>query len=803
MKIKWLYVEPIPYTKVDVTKSHFEKFKASDDYVIKLNGKYISEKELNTYKASDFITFSVTPISELAKMKEYFVLNLVTPSAYEFFIELMLTHYNLAIEDYEKEISLPENKRKKDIKELISIYEFLKYNYSRFTTELIRKHNLKSPSPISSDVIKKVNQSYLDIPILFIDENENIFLNKKSTSLETIKEDFNNLTKFQKSELILEANGRRINENYLDKIMIAIGDNLKNIKVANGQALVFDPDYKSEESVQKKPIMWILINRKDQLLVDDELGTLEIIDNKLKKLAKEGKAGQLVSIKYDKETSKDIISKVEELVKTNNFKVASFDVSKIPPPPPPPPTPKKTKGGPNLEDIQEVYNPSFIEYIEEMEQEGASFYFDNKKITAKQARSIAINNNGKRIGMITQKDTEGNYLVKLSSVNNKVYARSINVKILNDNSYIIDGIKATKRTFKDVFNQLHQDITSEIRNKIMNIHVTSTKEISNKEVWFIYNSLQDYGFYRIVTPNQEVNRAKGNMPFAIESNLPRQEKATAKQVAEYNAWAKQLNASDNKIIKRGDLKKYTHIYGIMTAAQKKASAAFPKIPPPPPPPTTKPSQNEINKKKTLNEIIKETPKGVESGYEMLENGESHYFTVRNNKKTYYNSNGYITDKKGNVLPPPPPVSKKDQLKEKTVIGYSNETKKDSFNKNPKSNSNPQSLNSITVKGYAKPSELTQKKNLLPMVNGKTLETGKLSLNLNDIKKLKLTSSRSKITDFKFKIPGIKTELITGSTITKTTMENLNTAKIGDYITLFDIKDDKGSKFSPIVIEIIK
>jgi beta-lactamase regulating signal transducer with metallopeptidase domain len=126
---------------------------------------------------------------------------------------------------------------------------------------------------------------------------------------------------------------------------------------------------------------------------------------------------------------------------------------------------------------------------------------------------------------------------------NDQYARSIDLKILNDNSYLIDGIRATKQTFIDAFNQLHQDITPEIRNNIMNIHVTSSQDISNKETWFIYNALQDYGFYRIVTPNQDINRAKGNTPFSIESNLLTQEKATKKQIAAYNAWAKKLNTT--------------------------------------------------------------------------------------------------------------------------------------------------------------------------------------------------------------------------------------------------------------------
>ncbi|MDN3491232.1 M56 family metallopeptidase [Winogradskyella bathintestinalis] len=132
-----------------------------------------------------------------------------------------------------------------------------------------------------------------------------------------------------------------------------------------------------------------------------------------------------------------------------------------------------------------------------------------------------------------------------------------------------------------------------------------------------------------------------------------QEKASANQVAAYNDWAKQLNSTDNKIIKKTDLKKYTHIYRIMSAEQKKTAEAFPKLPPPPPPPT-KVAPYKNGKKKTLSEIIKETPKGVMSGYELLENGKSHYYTVHNGKKTYYNKDGYITDNKGKVLPPPPP-----------------------------------------------------------------------------------------------------------------------------------------------------
>lgn len=62
-----------------------------------------------------------------------------------------------------------------------------------------------------------------------------------------------------------------------------------------------------------------------------------------------------------------------------------------------------------------TYNPSFLEYIIEMEKLGASFYLDGKKISSEKAKFIAQNNKGKRTDMLTQKDENGLYLVKLSS----------------------------------------------------------------------------------------------------------------------------------------------------------------------------------------------------------------------------------------------------------------------------------------------------------------------------------------------------------------------------------------------------
>lgn len=820
-------VETYPYLQEAITPNlysvkpskpspaQFESWKNAKEFAIWLDRQHISNSTLNKYSVNDIVHFVDSKVNENAQSEKFpqsFQINLYSKDGFnKFFVETFINDYKSLTKTYTNAINTYLKGLQTDNSELRILKAQADKFYNQFTKENIEKYNILMAPPVPA-------------------QNRNV--------------------------------------------------------------------------VVQKPIMWILINRKDQILVDDEIGTLESIENKLKKRAKEGKAGQLVSIKFDKETSKDVILQVERLVKANKFKVVSFDASKIPPPPPPPPAQKKTKGGPNVSDAQESYNPSFLEYIIEMEQLGASFYLDDKKITAKKAKTIAKNHDGKRTEMTTQKDSNGRYVVKLSSADKKkIYARSIELKILNDNSYLIDGIKATKKTFIDVFNQLHQDITPEIRNNVMNIHVSSSKEISDKETWFIYNSLQDYGFYRIVTPNQEINRAKGNTPFAIESHISTQQKATKKQVAEYNAWAKKINVAIKKakanksyaypIIKQKDAERYINIYkNLMTDEQRKNAEPLPQIPPPPPPPpapkkakggpieingatyyfTQKNGKTtyydsygkevDINKipppppipndatpeqkakmKKATDAYMKANPDKVgkatmENGEKIdvievpsdlqgsLEiNGETFYYTTSNGKTTYFNRHG--KEVKMDNLPPPPPAPESTLdfviRMAKANAKFFNEGKAISsdeaialIKKNNKLNINANEKGTdgkplvyiskrpihIGVKGKVGEPFSQKQKNILPIINGKKIKTGKLSMKLDDIRNLKLTLPSKEIISFKFKIPGIKTQHITGNTITDETIKNLSNVKTGDYITLFDIKYKGDSKISPLVIEII-
>ncbi|WP_418512366.1 M56 family metallopeptidase [Corallibacter sp.] len=216
-------------------------------------------------------------------------------------------------------------------------------------------------------------------------------------------------------------------------------------------------------------------------------------------------------------------------------------------------------------------------------------------------------------------------------------ARSISVNILDNENYLIDDIAATKETFTSVINKLHQDISKEIREKIINVHVKSEKSVSDEDVWFIYNSFIEYGFHRIVTHNQEIVREKGNKPFAITNsaeksteNQIQQKGASKEQIAEYNKLAKYYNSQkgSNYTIKLSDMNRIKYLYDLMTDKQRKSAEPLPNFPPPPPP---APAPEAVSEKDKA--------------------GKAHTYK-------YTNKNGrkikVKTEKKDTKTPPPPP-----------------------------------------------------------------------------------------------------------------------------------------------------
>lgn len=93
--------------------------------------------------------------------------------------------------------------------------------------------------------------------------------------------------------------------------------------------------------------------------------------------------------------------------------------------------------------------------------------------------------------------------------------------------------------------------------------------------------------------SQQKNKAV-EFPFPDLDVKVSQQKATEKQISEYNAWAKKLNEAiknakarksyDYPIIKKKDIERYLNIYNnLMTDEQRENAEPLPNIPPPPPP----------------------------------------------------------------------------------------------------------------------------------------------------------------------------------------------------------------------------
>jgi beta-lactamase regulating signal transducer with metallopeptidase domain len=153
------------------------------------------------------------------------------------------------------------------------------------------------------------------------------------------------------------------------------------------------------------------------------------------------------------------------------------------------------------------------------------------------------------------------------------YARSLRIEILGNGDYLVEEVLVNRENLVAITNQFNTDIDTDIRNKILNIHLTSLMDIPNSEVWFLYNSLLDYGFYRIVTPNQEIIKKKGNTPFANESNYP-----TRLELEKYNALATKHNTVpiEKRKIPLNELKTLESIYAKMSKPQKSEAQPFPE-----------------------------------------------------------------------------------------------------------------------------------------------------------------------------------------------------------------------------------
>ncbi|MGJ8548057.1 M56 family metallopeptidase [Winogradskyella wichelsiae] len=318
------------------------------------------------------------------------------------------------------------------------------------------------------------------------------------------------------------------------------------------------------------------------------------------------------------------------------------------------------------------------------------------------------------------------------------------------------------------------------------------------------------------------------------------------------------------IVKQKIIEKYKRIYNSLSTEQKLNAQPFPKYPPPPPPAKQKISKGgpdlgshqlqniQKNKKhiKPVEVLIKKDNSillnkkliKIENLTEGVTNINKHltieerrnYVSVsviveKNNsldfsEKVQKELNkaeilaitiNYKENQEKNSLPTKhnslfsglsieeAKLKKEKYLKESQSKDLLNK-KMDSLN-NLTPNSNPWSV--TTEVTYIRDSEEKEdpqpqeQESILPIVNAKTIKTGKIALTRNEIKDIMLSTKNGKVTEFKFKIPGQPTQHIKSNVLDAEALKHLENAKKDDQLVLFALKDGTNSEIAPIVITV--
>ena len=535
--------------------------------------------------------------------------------------------------------------------------------------------------------------------------------------------------------------------------------------------------------------------------------------------------------------SKTYYKKYEELTKEEKATL----------PLPPPPSPNNTKDELNVDAPQNSYNPTFLEYIIEMEKEGASFYLDGKKISAEKARSVAKTNKGKQTEMITQKDVNGKYVVKLSS------PKAIEVQE-----------KATAKQIAE--------------------YNTWAKRINNQDEGMRIIKKKDYDKYkRIYNLMSDTQRKNAELFPQLPPPPPppplKQGEVNDNQIKAYNKWVKNIKDpnGNHKMIKKEDYKYFMSIYNLMTDEQKKKTAGLPPPPPPPVKPTSlkdKSGPVEINgttyyysqkngkttyydrygKVVDINKIPPPPPVPVGAtpaqkakmeiatkaykkalqhnnsevnkltGYTEI-NGEKLYYNSENGKTTYYNR--YGKEVKMDNLPPPPPAPESTLdfviRMAKAKAKFFNEGKSISSDKAIAliKKNNKLNINAKEKGANNEPLVYISKRPILIGINGKVGKSMKenynrmnyaiinnrqvngpeIALSINDFKNLKITLQNSTVNEFEIMFPDNKPMVIHGNTLNKKAKAKINSLKDGQVISIYDIKNTKNIVVSPVLIVI--
>ena len=309
-------VEPsIPKT------AQFESWKNEKEFAIWLDGKHISNSELNNYKINDiahYVGSNVRRNPQNKKFAQPFQYKLYTKHGLnKFYKEVYVNDYRALTKTY---YDLTNNYLKgsqTDNYELRIIKSQADQFYDQFTKEELEKYNLRPVAPVPMEKSSQKGATPNQVA------EYNILAKKMSAQPKN-------------NPIIKLKDIKRIN--YLYKVISAT-------QKESAQPFPNFPPPPPRVKVIKSEKTWILLNSKGQFLMNDQVSSLKSIEAEFKNISGDKNKSKDIVFKHDKDSPKDIINKVNILITNYNLKNI-YDT--LPPPPPPPATPKpKTGSGPN------------------------------------------------------------------------------------------------------------------------------------------------------------------------------------------------------------------------------------------------------------------------------------------------------------------------------------------------------------------------------------------------------------------------------------------------------------------------
>ncbi len=236
-----------------------------------------------------------------------------------------------------------------------------------------------------------------------------------------------------------------------------------------------------------------------------------------------------------------------------------------------------------------------------------------------------------------EKEAETKSQISNEAINN---SEDLEIRITKDLKIFINDRPTSLENLQNTLHEFHNHLTFNEKQKLVLVEIKLEDNI-------------EMGFF---TDVKEQLRASGYLKLNITPRnytTQKQDKATPKQLAEYNKLAKKYNnqPEDKRFIERKEVEKLEYIYSLMTEKQKTEAEPFPNFPSPPPAPKVK--KGEVSN-------IPPPPPPIPGDATEEERAEYERIHEEYHQK-YEIKNGHVSERM--IPPPPPPKSPLDHVVE--------------------------------------------------------------------------------------------------------------------------------------------